>query len=403
MKLKKYITSIFFLIVILSACEKEKVEDNITGEYLVSRELISSYTKDQVITQLTIGSLLYPEVSSLIDAADYGIKIYKVTYNTTFLGEPIIASGLISIPNSGESFPVVSFQNGTNTCNSNAPSVDLTDPFFLIINYMASNGYVFCIPDYVGFGASKDKLHLYMHRESSNQAVSDLLRAMVELIEQESSAPTLNNTLYLMGYSQGGWATLSALEDLENNPAGDLTVSAAACGAGSYDLLEMSDYIFGLETYPNPFYMPYFIESRRQNNILTEPITTYFNSPYAEEIPSLFDGVQCNSTINDQLNDTISVLLSSGLTENINSATQLLTLKDELESNSVSAWETSASIRFFHSKGDKSIPHTQTESIYTDFEFLGADVNIVQIDSLDHTEAAVTWGVDAMNWLNSIK
>lgn len=394
----------FKVLVILSlfvGCEKEQQEETTNDNYLVSFELKSSFTSEQVKAQLGLGSLLYPEVSSLISTVNYGVKIYKITYHTTFLGDPVIASGLVSIPDSQGAFPVISFQNGTNTCNSNAPTVNSSNPVYAIIGYLASNGYVFCIPDYIGFGESSDILHPYMHRQSSDIAVVDLLRALEELVEKEDISPVLNSTLYLMGYSQGGWATLSLLEELERNPVGNLSVSAVACGAGSYDLLEMTNYIFEKETYPNPFYMPYFIESRRQNNILDEPLSTFFNEPYADIIPSLFDGNQCNTELNSQLNDTISVLLKTELIEDLESNQDLVSLKSELENNSVSAWQTGASIRFFHSKGDKSVPFGQTESIYGDFVSLGVGAELVYVDSLDHNDAIISWGVDAITWINS--
>ena len=47
---------------------------------------------------------------------------------------------------------------------------------------------------------------------------------------------TITDEYYLMGYSQGGWATLALLEALEKNYSSDFTVKAASGGAGPYDL-----------------------------------------------------------------------------------------------------------------------------------------------------------------------
>jgi pimeloyl-ACP methyl ester carboxylesterase len=382
-RLKKIYFVYVLLIIFFVGCEPE-IQQESNDSYLVSYELKSSYSKDQVKTQLALGSLLYSDIAPLINSVQYGVKIYKVTYNTTFLGKPIIASGLISIPNSNNDFPVISFQNGTNTCHENAPSNDSSDPVYSIISFLASNGYILCIPDYIGFGDSDYILHPYMHRNSSDTSIVDLLKSLTEFTAKEDIKPTLNDNLNLIGYSQGAWATLSALEFLENNPLDNFNVTAAACGAGSYDLMDMSKFICEQETYSNPFFMPYFIESRIQNGIINEPLTTFFNAPYSNTIPTLFDGSICHQSLNTQLNDTISALLTNSLIESLESDDQISALKSELKNNCIPAWQTTASIRLFHSNGDNSIPFSQSQTMYNELKMLGVDAEFVYVDSLEH-------------------
>jgi hypothetical protein len=94
-------------------------------------------------------------------------------------------------------------------------------------------------------------LHPYYHRESTDNAITDLIRAFNELSESGDIQATANDSLFLMGYSQGGGATLSALDDIENGDPLDMEVIAASCGAGAYNLLEFSSYVLGL-VLPSP-------------------------------------------------------------------------------------------------------------------------------------------------------
>ena len=99
------------------------------------------------------------EFSDITKNAKYGISLYTITYKTTYMGEEIIASGLVSFPDTDNPVPMLSFHHGTESKHLNAPTDNLlTYSFF---SNAASLGYVFLMPDYLGFGSSKDILHPY--------------------------------------------------------------------------------------------------------------------------------------------------------------------------------------------------------------------------------------------------
>lgn len=406
-RLFRIIVFLPLFIIIFNSCEKENTPE-IKGEYVVSTKFIQSYTEEQVIQQLNLGKLIYPAVDSLIPGVISGIKIFKISYNTSFNDEAIVASGLVCIPTLEGDHPILSFQNGTNTCHKNAPSENISDPLFKLIGLMASHGYILTIPDYLGFGDSDNMLHPYHHKESSNNVIIDLIKAAEEFVNMNEFQITFNGRIFMMGYSQGGWATLNAFKQLESKANEYHAPWAAACGAGAYDLMEMSRHVLSLEYYKDPYYLPYFIESRRQNGILNEPLSLFFNEPYSSTISDLFDGNTCNSGMDAELTHSIPELLTQNILDNFEDGNDFQNLRTELSANSAVAWNTSLKLRFYHSVGDSSVPSMLSEKIYNDFLDEGVstdllDLIITQDEVIDHKDAIVPWGVNALLWLNSIK
>lgn len=401
---KATILLLFFTLLFIS-CEKESKKPETT--YLVSSELLVTYSANQVLSSMTAASILYPDLDTLLKDFYLGVKIYKVSYKTHLGDEEVIASGIISVPSDESAFPILSFQNGTNTCYSNAPSENSFSGLFSLISLAAGSGYIVTIPDYIGFGESKSILHPYHHRQSSDNAIIDLILATRELLDIKEEA-SFNGNLYLMGYSQGGWASCSALNTLEKTPHAGIIPVAADFGAGAYDIYEMGKYIVNATEYPNPFYLPYFIESRIANGIISDPLALYFKEPYAGKTSDLFNGQYCNDEMNEQYPQNIDSLLTPQLISEFETASEFETLRQQLKTNSIPAWNLSTPVRIYHSTGDKSVPSFESQLLYDNFIALGVPTGkislvMVQDLSLDHSDAVVPWGIDALSWFASLK
>jgi len=397
MKRRSISLSILFLLSLLYACERSEEFDHI---YLVDHSLIRSYTASNIINSLAIIENLYPEIATLADRIEKDVKIYSISYRTFFQGREVIASGLVSLPDAGGSYPVISFQNGTNTCHSNAPTADPNSLLYSLLNMNSGLGFIIAIPDYLGFGKSEEILHPYHHTESSNQVIRDMIFAVEELSDYIKGVD-VNKELYLMGYSQGGWATLAVLKDLENNLPGGYNLMAASCGAGAYDPVDFTHYILSLEEYPSPFYLPYYIESRRQNNIIDDPPDLFFKEPYATLIPGLFDGSLCNSELNSQLTTSIPDLLTENLLTGFDSSDDFIQLRSELDASVISPWEVKTPVLFAHSNGDENVPFSQSLKMYNDLLDAGTEESILdflELDGLLHNEAIIPWGIATLAW-----
>ena len=132
---------------LMQSCRKEEPDPFEDNEYLLSSEVKMMRTKENVISVLTLAATQYPAAADLIPDIVSGANIYSVTYVSEFQGEEVIASGLICAPTTPGTYPILSFQNGTKTLHSLAPTADPQSLQYQMIEYIASAGYVVIIAD----------------------------------------------------------------------------------------------------------------------------------------------------------------------------------------------------------------------------------------------------------------
>jgi len=412
---KKYPFYRYFLLIILvvslfaaPGCKKDNTDEEplIVNETLVSYVKILSYPAETIKQQLGVWQSIYPDAVPIVINTAYGVDVYKITYNTVYKGTTVLASGLVCLPQSEDSFPLISFQNGTNTLKSDAPSVNPANYYYTLMQYMAGNGYIIAFPDYIGFGASAQVLHPYYEKETSDKAVIDMIRACHEMFDEKNIQAKFNGEHFLMGYSQGGWATLSGLKNIETNYKTTIPVKATSCGAGAYDMMAMSDYVLAQQVFPGPLYLPYFIYSQQVFGSHNDQLGKFFKEPYASRIPELFNGTYSNTQVDAQLNDTIPVLLKSNMITDFSSGADFAQLRSLLVKNSVTAWMPASKINFYHGSADLNVPPEQSLLIYNSFVNLGVGQDKIQLISLpgtDHEFSLLPWGLKTINWFNELK
>jgi hypothetical protein len=399
--------ALLHILLLFSACHKDK-DTEPTNSYLVDYKLVSTLPVSTSVTAVTLLSFQYPEAAPLLSTTKYEVQVYKVTYKTHYKSDEIIASGLICVPNSDEEFPLISFQNGTNTSNNNAPSVNPSNPSFLLLQSFAGNGYIILIPDYIGFGSSSATLHPYYVIEPTNNAVIDLMHAADEFLSKAPVKAKHSDQNYLMGYSQGGWATLCAFKQIETENE-LISVNAASCGAGAYNLINTAYYIAHQQTFPSPLYLPYYIYSHKQYGTITDPLNIFFNEPYSTRIPGLFDGLHNHGEINSELNDTIrSLLIPEFITSlcNLDIDTGIYhNLEVDLISNSVESWPLQGLLRFYHGNIDDNVPVSESQNIYHDFLILNSPekVKYFEMEGLSHDTGVIPWGIQTLLWFNTLE
>lgn len=173
----------------------------------------------------------------------YGVATYRLTYRTEDAnGALTTASGLVALPlkPAGATSPVISYQHATTFSNDNAPSRKLQagEPPMAL----ASQGYIVVAADYVGFGASNDKPHPYLQAAPTARAVIDMLSAAQTWRQQNAIAD--NGQLYLVGYSEGGYATMAAQRAMQLGQHPMLSqLQAALPAAGPYDVQTTLDQL----------------------------------------------------------------------------------------------------------------------------------------------------------------
>ena len=408
---KKFkLTSIAFILIsgllLTPSCSKNDDNEPINYNTYYEHELLVSYPSSGIKTLFEGLSALYPELAVIVNDIKYNVDVYKVTYYTPFQGQTIKASGLVCIPNSDDgSFPIVSFQNGTNTAHANAPTVDYKGTLFTYLESAASMGLIILIPDYIGFGAAEQFNHPYLHKQSTTTSVLDLIEATREMYDANLISGAWNEDVMLMGYSQGGWATLSTHKYITELSDPGFNLVASSCGAGPYDLSIVQNYMFEGATYEQPVYMAYTGVSYHTLDLITNPLSDYFNEPYATNLPGYFDGSLTNGQINDKLNDTVYVLVTESFLTGINDNPKYEDFRNAMNSNSVFGWNTTQPIKLYHGTADTYVPPTTTEVVYQEFVDAGASdmVEYIPLPGKDHVGGAIPMVVGSLVWFHEIK
>lgn len=399
---------LFFLTIALfiASCTKndintEKVPSK--NEYLISVKELKTYTEND-IRQYTSSSFftIIDQISQFRKFKSYiksGIKVYKITYKTKFDGKIINASGLVCLPDKSGKYPIFSYQNGTNTLHNKAPSQDYTNTVFKVLQMIGSTGFIVAIPDYLGFGEAKNMFHPYLHKKSTVQSVTDMWRAVKEMVENNNDID-FNNDLYISGYSQGGWATMALHESISTHKTNEFHIKANASLAGPYNLSKLNHHVLNSKTYPSPYFIAYLFNSYKNLNNSSIKISEIFQQPYANRIPTLFDGTKSGGEINSQLTSTISDLFTPEYVKNWNTGIKYKPAKEILAENSIKAFETKTPILIIHGEEDKVVIPEMSSDIYNDLKKITPNsVFYISLKGLGHHNAVIPANLTAVLWI----
>ncbi len=179
---------------------------------------------------------------------------------------------------------------------------------YTLVEAISSMGFIVVIPDYPGFGSSEQIPHPYLIAEPTVRALVDMLYALNEAGSAKFPGIVVENEYYLLGYSQGGWATLTLHKALELDYTNDFNLIGSVCGAGSYNMYDLFLSMIEADTYPMPSYLGYIINAYSAYDQFTNPVSDILNEPYAARLSSLYTGTLSLDEINNQLTTSISGL-----------------------------------------------------------------------------------------------
>ena len=304
------------------------------------------------------------------------VQIYSVTYETLDpSGSLVQASALVAFPTDTQNtYPLIAYQHGTEVLRADAPSQNIND---LPTLGLAASGYVVVSADFLGLGESA-LLHPYIHAHSLATTVIDALRS-AKLLAAEK-AINLNNQLFLIGYSEGGYATMATHREIQRNYSDEFTVTASAPMAGPYDLSgTMLEQLFNDAPLPSPFYFPYTLLAYNQIYGFTETLSDYFQSPYDQNITSLYDGNHSDSEIDSAIPEKRQLYTQHFfdlLDGESNSG-----LKVALTENDSFRWVPNSPMYLFHCINDEKVPYQNTQVAFDYFQSTNAtQVQLFAID-----------------------
>lgn len=150
-------------------------------------------------------------------------------------GARLTLSGKMTIPADKTPKGMLLVPHGTYTGNQEVPS---NKPMYE--EKLFGEDYVLVMPDYLGYGITRDSIHPYLCGELTAQHCVDMLLAVKDILD--SMHVTMeSDSITIVGYSQGGAVALWTLKMLEEHYADRLPVKACYAGSGPYDVASEFD------------------------------------------------------------------------------------------------------------------------------------------------------------------
>jgi len=334
----------------LTACvgeEKQRAYASGKRGALLSSQVIE---KKQVATDFRLLKLAARSNRS------YDIEVVKLRYLTALeSGDIISASGVVVVPqNKPEASSVLSYQPATIFLDSDAPSLSPLQDMTPIL--LASAGLVVMVPDYIGYGDSSGQVHPYLQAVPAANSVLDLIRAARIYLDEQGVA--VNQQLYLAGYAEGGYASLAAHREMEQQYPAEFQVAANLVGGGIYDVRATMDAVLlNQSRLEAPAHTGFLIHAYHHYYDLEQLTLRAVASPYQRVVDQYYTGQYSKITINSLLARQHSEFFNSEFLAEYAGLSGEWLLKRQLDHNNVYDWAPRAKVRLFHSQADRIAPY----------------------------------------------
>jgi pimeloyl-ACP methyl ester carboxylesterase len=330
MLLQKYCLRAVSLLLLTSflvtACKKKHDPDCVPGTDQ-GYEVVSHTELDiqDVIGQLTA----LPDVPEDFDYRDFYFQTAQfagtafphlvahdvIRYlSTDYKGDPVQLSALMIYPYNFPNFsrvvaPIISFNHATQILKRLAPSKwksaswkDASDfPEEVLADIMACwYGWIIVMPDYQGMGYDETENHPFCVRERLAVATADLVQAAIRSTSDcQHTYVKWNGQLFLFGFSEGGFVTMSAASELEER---DVFINGVVCLDGPYDLSgTMLDVILADTAFPVPYFLPMFLVGYQTVYPDIFPYHQMLVEPYLTDLPQYTNGFYDDRIVNEKM------------------------------------------------------------------------------------------------------
>jgi len=373
------------LLLTLTTCKKAPLDE---FYFLVRVE------KEEVIDKYNLAARLKQNPNSTLYKAlpNKKIKIVSIIYNTLDpKGNPILASGAIFYPSVDDDYERLGTILGlhyTYGADYEVPSqkMGVTEGLFSLF------GYVVVAPDYIGYGASRDKVHPYYDVGSTGQAAADMLLAAKEYFA--SISRKVAHKVTVMGYSQGGEASLAFLKFVETNELykDAFTIDQVFAGGGAYDLIKSYDTFVKKDYSSQPVTIPLLILGQDYGDSLNLDLSQMFAEPLLSHYKEwILSKKYTTDEVTAMMGETkLTKIMAPQAFDTLNKNT--MKFKGALRHNSliiygkIKDWVPGVKITLLHATDDTIVPYENTESAYRAFLMAGCDVKMVDIKGKDHKE-----------------
>ena len=307
-----------------------------------------------------------------------GYTAYAITYNTkNTAGVEIVASGAIFIPDTKSPLPLFNYNHGTIF-----PSNEKQAPSYIGYNYelimgklFAGAGYLVVMPDYPGYGASKNEAHPYGSYHEIGTSVIDMLDAVKEFCEKHSIV--LSGKSFFSGWSEGAAVALATVQELETTQHTDFKPAVTVVNAGPYYTSGFVHHILDARqplTYMNSY--AWILQSYNSVYGINKPLTYYFREPAASDLRK--------SGPEAVIPHDPRKLFTKTFIDNYKAGRETL-LRDALEKNDLWNWKPQSKIVFCHGDEDDYVPLFNSEKAYAAMKEKEADVSLRIFKGQNHS------------------
>jgi hypothetical protein len=326
----------------------------------------------------------------------------KITYQSLGAdGFPHTMTGLLVLPRalSGTrpSVPILMYQHGTEPFRPYSPSQYLLHmerpadyPEVMVAAAIAASGYAVAMADYEGLGDNTNP-QPYVNGSALARQVIDMLRASRDRIATATSPCSWNNQLFLMGYSEGGYVTMTTTRELQLRNAAEFTVTAAAALSGPHDLSgTMRTLMLSDSTSKAPYFLPFLLTGYNYSyggqSSIFNPASALV-SPFNSTMPPLFTGSKKSDEISEAMGMTfkpaslivpknvLTTTFTTQLTSDraAGSAYSFLHQNDSFRDpqNGGTTWRPTVPVRMYHHQSDDLVPYGNSQVAFDAFSSAG--------------------------------
>ena len=198
---------------------------------------------------------------------------------------------------------------------------------------------------------------------------------------------------------------MAAQKEIETNPDHKLKVTAAAAGAGGFDLTGMLSEISVDKPYAKPSYLAFILQAYNKTYNWNRPLNDFFQEPYASKIPGLFNGVATAGTINSSLSTDPKKLFNQEFYARLKQDDAEVTLKKALVANTIyTNWVPGSPTKIYQGTADESVFYQNSKDTYDHFMAAGAqNLEFIPIKGGTHSSSITPMMMEVIPWFKSFK
>ncbi len=365
----KFFTLILFIFGFISCSD-----DSVTPVKAPERgQLLSStFLREYSIEELkSIASLFGYDINPISP-----MKAYKLEYHSLSTSKGgLTASGLLLVPQNDLPKSITSVQHATAFLKDEGAMSNLNTYFFQGLIPIFENQIVF-MADYFGYGATEDLFHPYHHYQNTANACVDMILAGYSALKDLKVS--YKDSIYLLGYSEGGYATIATQKEIEKNYSDRIKIKAAIAGSGAYNLYETAKYYFNTDSLVTPSFIPFFINAYLTESNESRKIENFFNPKYKEAVQKIITGTISKIAANKLLTSNPKELLDSAFYFNFtNDKTEEAKIKTFLIENSLINFQPKSKMMLFHGKYDLDVPISNTNEAFSLYSKNNSSIKLI--------------------------